>query len=80
MVINNNREVKYMMQKRWLALSAMKNTQSGIVVAINGGEEHYTYSPFSNTAFISTKAFYKCASDWAENAKLTSNGDGDWDG
>jgi ferrous iron transport protein A len=37
MVINNNRRGTNIMQKRRLALSAMKNTQYGIVTAINGG-------------------------------------------
>lgn len=31
------------------------------------GQEHYIYSPFSNTASIGTESFYKKASDWAKS-------------
>jgi len=31
------------------------------------GQEHYIYSPFSNTASIDTESFYKKASDWAKS-------------
>jgi len=37
------------------------------------GEEHYIYSPFSNTASIGTEAFHKGASDWAKSELQKAN-------
>ena len=37
------------------------------------GQEHYIYSPFSNTASIGTEAFYKEASDWAKSELQKAN-------
>lgn len=36
-------------------------------------DEHYIYSPFSNTASIGTGAFYKEASDWAKSELQKAN-------
>mgnify|MGYP001122923188 CR=1 FL=1 len=37
------------------------------------GEEHYIYSPFSNTASIGTESFHKGASDWAKSELQKAN-------